>query len=310
MSREPLVSVVMIFLDAERFLAEAIESVRAQSYAHWELLLVDDGSSDGSGALARRHAAGSPQRIRYLEHPGHENRGKSSSRNLGIREAKGEYVTFLDADDVFLPHKLERQVAILRAHPEAMMCYGGTEYWWSWTGRRADLRRDAVPRPGVRPDASYRPPELMIRFLRRGGSVPCICAVLARRDVVVEVGGFEESIQNLYEDQVLLAKLCLEGPVFVESGCGERYRQHPDSTSAAAIRSGEYHPRRPNPARDAYLLWLAGYAARRGIDDPAFRRALRGALRWHRHPFAARLGAPFLHLLEGLRRLVPGRSSP
>src|SRR4051812_27035882 len=111
-----LVSVITIFLDGERFLAEAVDSLLAQTYADWELLLVDDGSSDGSTAIARAYAAGRPERIRYLEHEGHANLGMSASRNLGLQHARGEYVAFLDADDVYRPEKLERQVALLQAH--------------------------------------------------------------------------------------------------------------------------------------------------------------------------------------------------
>src|ERR1019366_1027700 len=87
-----LVSTIIIFLDAERFLAEAVESVLAQTYPTWELWLVDDGSTDRSSQLAHDFAAKYPDRIQYLEHPGHENRGKSASRNLGLRPAPGEYV--------------------------------------------------------------------------------------------------------------------------------------------------------------------------------------------------------------------------
>ncbi|HEX6104526.1 MAG TPA: glycosyltransferase, partial [Gemmatimonadales bacterium] len=71
MTAGPCVSVVLIFLDGEPFLDEAIRSVRGQTRTDWELLLVDDGSRDGSGETARRHAAEEPERIRYLEHPGH-----------------------------------------------------------------------------------------------------------------------------------------------------------------------------------------------------------------------------------------------
>ena len=296
----PRVSVVTIFLDSERFLQEAIESVLAQSSTDWELLLIDDGSTDGSTALAQTYAAQYPGRVRYFDHPGHRNVGKSTSRNLGIREARGEYVTFLDADDVLLPDKLERQTRLLAAHPEAAMVYGRTEYWFSWTGELRARRRDFIPGLGSSHGAPIEPPALVSRFLRRGGSVPCLCGVLARTAAVVEVGGFDESIQDLYEDQVLLAKLCLEWPVLVETGCGERYRQHPDSSSSAAIRSGAYHPWRPNRARAAYLDWLAAYATGRGISDPAFWKAMRAELRLYRHPIAARLASPILHLAQSV----------
>jgi glycosyltransferase involved in cell wall biosynthesis len=292
----PRVSIVCIFLNEERFLGEAIESVLAQSLSDWELILVDDGSTDGSTTIARDHAARDPDRIRYLAHPEHRNLGKSTSRNLGIRAARGEFITFLDADDAFLPDKLERQVRLLEMHPGATMVYGRTEYWYGWTGARGDLRRDFIPGLGPLREAAFEPPALMTRFLRHGGWVPCICSVLARTAAVVEVGGFDEGIQHLFEDQVLLAKLCLVHPVLFESGCGERYRQHAGSSSSIAVSRGEYHPLHPNSARGVYLDWLSTYAARHGITDRAFWKALRLEVRLNRHPIVGRVAIPILRL--------------
>src|SRR5689334_21837766 len=124
MNEQSLVSIIIPFLNAERFIEDAIESVRAQSYDAWELLLVDDGSTDSSTRLAQRYAQQHPQKVRYLQHDRHQNRGLSASRNLGISEARGEFIAFLDADDVWLPHKLARQRAILDSQPEAAMVYG------------------------------------------------------------------------------------------------------------------------------------------------------------------------------------------
>src|SRR5215217_4669680 len=132
MNSKPLVSVVIIFLNAEKFIEEAIESVFAQTYDNWELLLVDDGSSDDSSQIDLRYAERYPEKVRYLEHPAHQNRGMSASRNLGIRHAKGEYISFLDADDVWFAHTLEQQLAVLSSHPEAGMVYGSSLYWFGW----------------------------------------------------------------------------------------------------------------------------------------------------------------------------------
>ncbi len=298
----PLVSVVVIFLDAARFLDEAVASVLAQDHPNWELLLVDDGSRDGGSAIARRHAEQHPDRVRYLEHPGHANRGKSVSRNLGIHAARGEYVTFLDADDVFLPQKLSHQLALLRSHPEAAMVYGRTQYWFSW---EHDSRggRDFVSHLGVAGNAVFRPPQLVTRFLRDPGTVPCICSVLARRRVVEEVGGFDETIQHMYEDQVFLAKVCLAAAVVTDGGCGERYRQHEESTSSVAIKRGEYHPWRPNVARKTFLEWLARYLRQRSIDDTALWRALHRELWPYRHPFWGRVTSPAIYALRVLKAL-------
>ena len=113
MSNKPLVSAIIIFLNAEKFIEEAIESVFAQTYENWELLLVDDGSTDSSTRIALRYAEQHHDKVRYLEHSGHQNLGMSAARNLGISHAKGAYLAFLDADDVWLPRKLEQQVAIM-----------------------------------------------------------------------------------------------------------------------------------------------------------------------------------------------------
>ena len=107
MKNKPLVSCITIFFNAEKFFEEAIESVFVQTYKNWELLLVDDGSTDGSTTIARNYAEHYPEKVCYLEHEGHQNRGMSASRNLGIRHAKGDYVALLDADDIWLPQKLE-----------------------------------------------------------------------------------------------------------------------------------------------------------------------------------------------------------
>src|SRR5919106_1195178 len=211
----PRVSVITIFLNAEAFLEEAVRSVLAQTLAGWELLLVDDGSTDGSTAIARRLAGEHPDKIRCLEHPGHANRGMSASRNLGIAHARGEAVAFLDADDVFLPRALERRVGELAARPEAGMVYGPTLFWYGWTGDPEDARRDFVDFRGGRrlePGALILPPALLARFLRDGGSVPCLCSLLVRRWALAQVGGFEERFRGLYEDQAFYAKLAVAVP--------------------------------------------------------------------------------------------------
>ena len=197
----------MIFWEAETFLDEAIRSVFAQTYDAWELLLVDDGSTDTSTETAKRYARQYPARVRYLQHEGHENRGMSASRNLGIRCAQGEYVAFLDADDVWLPPKLEQQVAILEANPDAEMVYGRTEIWYSWTGKPQDSRRDRMLPLGVPADTLVHPPTLFLLLLRNKVQTPTTCNAIMRRRLFDKVGGFEESFRGMYEDQALFAKV-------------------------------------------------------------------------------------------------------
>lgn len=279
----PLVSIITPVYNAAPFLDETITSVLAQSYKEWELLLVDDGSTDASLEIAQRYAQLVPDKVRVFTHPDRANLGKSSTRNLGIRHARGDYLVFLDADDRLLEDKLARQVALLTAHPEAGMVYGRTIYWFA--GEARARRADYTSYLGVQPYQLYAPPWLLIRFLRNGGTVPCLCALMVRRVLVAAVGGFDESIQHLYEDQVLLAKLCLAARVWVDDAPGELYRQHPDSSSRVAQRRGEYHPWLPDPARLRYLEWLRGYIHEQAAADPHLAAALRRAFAPYRSQF-------------------------
>src|SRR2546421_2122662 len=88
-NRQPLVSVVTAFFNAQSFIAEAVESVIAQTYHDWELLLFDDGSGDESSSTARRYSEQYPAKIHYLEHFNHQNRGVCVSRNVAVQQSRG-----------------------------------------------------------------------------------------------------------------------------------------------------------------------------------------------------------------------------
>jgi len=120
----PAVSIVVAFYNAGKFLTETIESVLSQTYQDWELLLVDDGSTYHSTAIAQTYAEKYPAKIRYLEHPGHKNFGAPATRNLGFRNSRGTYIAMLDADDVWLSHKLADQIQLMRQYPDAGMVCG------------------------------------------------------------------------------------------------------------------------------------------------------------------------------------------
>jgi glycosyltransferase involved in cell wall biosynthesis len=281
---EPLVSIVTPFLNAERFLEETLASVRAQTYSRWELLLVDDGSTDQSSSIAARLARDHPDRVRYLEHERHRNQGTSASRNLGIRHAQGEYLAFLDADDVWLPGHLADQVALLERHPEVGLAYGPTEEWYGWTGRAADEARNHVPDLAVATDQPLAPPGPLAAFLRREAPSPCTCSVLVRRSVVAAVGGFEPAFRGMYDDQAFYAKVCLAVPVLASATCSSRYRRHGGSLYSTAKATGQ-----TGADRLAFLGWLDRYLAGHGEQAGGLKRALRRELWTARHPTLARL---------------------
>jgi glycosyltransferase involved in cell wall biosynthesis len=144
----PKVSVVIIFLNAEKYLREAIESVFSQTFTDWELFLVDDGSADGSTEVALSYARQFATKVTYLQHENHINKGMSASRNLGIERSKGKYIALLDADDVWLPDKLKSQVQILEQHPEVALVATPAIYWYEDGSRRPQPMTIA---PGIVP---------------------------------------------------------------------------------------------------------------------------------------------------------------
>lgn len=107
------VSVMMPAHNAEAFIGQAIESVLAQSYLHWELVIVEDGSSDRTAEIFLEYA---DPRIRVVRQ---ENGGEASARNTALKNVQGEFLAFLDADDLYLPNHLEVAVEYLLSHPKA-----------------------------------------------------------------------------------------------------------------------------------------------------------------------------------------------
>ena len=266
------------FLNAERFLREAVESVLAQTFTDWDLILVDDGSSDASSAIARDYASHDP-RIRVLEHPNHENRGTAASRNLVLSNAS-EFIAPLDSDDVWDPRKLEEQVAILREHPTAALVYGSPIYWRTWNGDSEE--GDFMPALELEPDRLYRKPELALRSYPLGtGAAPCPSDLLLRHATVRELGGWDDNFKGvyaMYEDQVQLVKIYLASDVYVSSKTWTKYRLH-EGQVCARVTPSQYWDMRLR-----FLDWLDGYLDACDIRDPDIRRAVRRAETDARHP--------------------------
>lgn len=251
----PVVSVVMIYFEAERYFEDAIRSVLAQTEARLELLLVDDGSTDGGPAIARRLAV-EDERIRLLRHPGGVNRGMSATRNVGVTEARADLVAFLDSDDVWEPEHLALQLALLEQFPAADAVCGRALYWRSWSDPDAtdDITGAAFP-----PGRVVRPPEMLLAYLDDGWTTVPTCCLLVRRDVFRELGGAEDAFRGMYEDTALLSKLYLRSAIVTAGAVTARYRQHPDSACAKAAASGQYQAANPSPARQGFLEWLESY---------------------------------------------------
>lgn len=123
MKNNPLVSVIMPAYNAADFIAESIASVQQQSYIHWELLVIDDASKDGTSGIVEALRA-EDSRIKLHSLPA--NQGAGFARNIGIKAATGDFISFLDADDLWMPGKLEKQLKVMREE-EMEVCFSSYE---------------------------------------------------------------------------------------------------------------------------------------------------------------------------------------
>jgi glycosyltransferase involved in cell wall biosynthesis len=188
----PAVSVVIPAFNAEWCVGRAVDSVLAQRFRDFELLVVDDGSTDGTVAVLARYE----RLLRVVSKP---NGGLSSARNAGIRASRGRYVAFLDADDWWLPGKLERQVALMTSRPDLAFCS---------TAARTEDPAGAllgVWECRAATDSALASIFVVNSFVAGSGS-----AVLARRDALDRAGGFDESLRSL-EDIDMWMRLAAVG---------------------------------------------------------------------------------------------------
>jgi len=206
----PRVSVIIPTYNRSRMLKEAIDSVLSQDYPHFELVVVDDGSTDATAELLQAYG----QDLVVIRQP---NRGVSAARNAGIAAASGRYIAFLDSDDLWLPQKLTRQVRFFNQYPDALICQ--TEEIWMRNGRRVN--------PGLR----HRKLSGMLFEPSLHLCLVSPSAVMIRRSLFRAVGRFDENLPAC-EDYDLWLRVGSRHPVYLipEAGIIKR-GGHPDQLS-------------------------------------------------------------------------------
>ncbi|HVF45540.1 MAG TPA: glycosyltransferase family A protein [Pyrinomonadaceae bacterium] len=180
----PLVSVVVPTYNYGRFIGQTLENLRAQTYGRWECVVVDDGSTDDTAEVVARFAESEP-RVRYVRQ---RNQRQSVAKNTGLAATSGEYVQFLDADDLIEPLKFERQVEFMESHGEADLVYGGVRFFHT---ERPGERLHAMfgeDRPWM-PEVSGSGRAVLLPLVRQ--NIMVINAPLVRRSVVDDVGPFD-----------------------------------------------------------------------------------------------------------------------
>ena len=264
-----LVSVIIPFLNGSHWLEEAIDSVIKQTYSNWELIVLDDGSEEAHSRAAKDKCSRYPDKVIYAEHPGHVNRGVSISRNEASKLARGKYLAFLDADDVWLPNKLTDQLAMFAAHPQVQVVFGAFTIWQSWNDSAAE---DTVYFIGA--PAGHYPPGRLNKLLYpfQTGTTPAPSGIMITKQAFNDIGMFEPAfsgIYELYEDQAFLSKVFLHEHVFISDQSHLLYRRREDSMSSAARSAERYHT-----VKVFYCNWLETYLRSQPGQDALLNKLL------------------------------------
>jgi glycosyl transferase family 2 len=221
---QPLVSVIVPCYNYGHFVGQTLSCIQRQSERSWEAIVVDDGSTDGTAEVVAGFSAADP-RIRCIRQA---QTGASAARNRGLRLARGQYVQFLDADDLIEEQKLARQIALLQRHSDAGIVYGDVRYF--------DSEQPPALRRGMHGDEPWMPcvsgvREALVTLLQ--GNIMAVQAALARREVIAAVGGFDEALRAM-EDWDLWLRCAIAGARFLyadERGTRSLARVHPPSLS-------------------------------------------------------------------------------
>lgn len=210
----PEVSVIIPTYNRERFIGDAIQSVLDQNFRRFEIIVVDDGSSDGSAALIQSF---SDARIIFLWQ---ENKGRSFARNRALALARGRYIAFLDSDDLYLPGKLATQVKYMDAHPSVGMIYTSA-YCIDAFGNPLDKSYEASASGHIYSSiAFFRPVTITLP------------TVMVRRELFAKTGGFDE-LMHRFEDTDMWRRLSKITRVDALPGYTCRLRTHANNSLAA-----------------------------------------------------------------------------
>ena len=199
------VSVIIPTYNSAQYLTAAIESVLQQTFKDFEVLVIDDGSTDNTSEIIKEFG----DSVRYIYQ---ENQGVSVARNTGIKNSKVKYVAFLDADDVWMPTKLEKQITAIKENPTSKACY--TEY----ISVSSDMKPQELRRMRCEDD-------ILSNLLLRGNVIGPPSSVLVERELIEELGGFDSnlSLSADWEMWIRLASVTewtfVKEPLFM-------YRQH------------------------------------------------------------------------------------
>jgi len=214
-------TIVMPVFNCEAYLNDAIQSVIDQAFEDWELIIIDDGSQDNSYSVAHNHMI-NDNRIRILQHEDGLNKGVSTSRNLGVENSRGDWISLLDADDLWKPEKLEKEFEVINSHPEVVLIYSLANRLY--TGLTpGNHNNGSLYGSGISGEVIDPFKKLISGFTASTSSVTF------RRETFIKCNGFNEKF-SFSEDTLLFHKLMEHGNVFFLDTVLGVHRSHNSST--------------------------------------------------------------------------------
>lgn len=220
----PKVSVIIPTHNRDKYIGKAIRSVLRQTYKNYEIIVVDDGSTDDTRKKVKKYVKKHPNKIRYIYQ---DNKGPSAARNTGIRNAKGKYITFLDSDDEYLPKMLKKQISFMKRRPKCRFLYT----WYYDTNSKGKIKRK-------RKTKKYRSKKGLQRGLYFRKLTIRTSTVMIEKKVFKKTGLFNEKYwySQDWDMWLRIAKYhrghCIKVPL-------AKYRQHDNNRSSRGIK--RYH---------------------------------------------------------------------
>ncbi len=227
----PKVSVIVPLFNGEKYIEACIQSILSQTYQNFEIIIVDDGSTDDSFLKVQNFRKSFPDKVLLFQHPDKKNKGIAHTRNLGIKISSGQIISFIDQDDIWESEKLSNQIAYLLKYPEAKFIYCKAGFLDS-SGKQAILDGYDSFGKGI----EYKPYNMFSKLLYEN-FIPSI-TVMFYRDCLNEVGLFEEGPRHEYEDWILWTKIALLNNFLFIPEVLAYYRVHSKNYSLYRLKSG------------------------------------------------------------------------
>ena len=290
MSEKLCVSIIIPIYNAAPYIQRCIDVLSKQDFVKpFEIIIVDDASTDKN---LKNYLNGLEKdekiSVTFRDTNGHI----SAATNSALSLASGEFVTFLDHDDVYESEKLSCMLAAAERHPNADAIIGPNRMWYSWD-EESQRSSDSPQVLGITTETVLAPPGMINGFLANSSKTPL--GPLFRTKTLRTLGGYDPTFKDMHEDQVFMVRLMLKHPIVVIDDVLHRYRQHTDSCVAQTHANGK-----DKQARYRFLSWMKEELDRQDSRHPELDKQIDIQLKECRRRHGRRLQRVMINLRETL----------